>query len=133
MAHPTSLYSGRYKPETIRKKIDEAVLNGRLSREFLGSSLSYRRVPNNWTEVYLRGQATCFDQVKVTLWKGIEIVKTAYPEFEIKVTDAEDAWIEFRSKKAFVLKVNGTELPCAEKRGNLYRYRIFKSGMFCIE
>jgi len=129
----TSLYSGRYKPETIRKKIDEAVLNGRLSREFLGTSLSYRRVPNNWTEVYLRGQATCFDQVKVTLWKGIEIVKTEYPEFEIKVIDAEDAWIEFRSKKAFVLKVNGTELPCSEKRGNLYRYRIFKSGTFCIE
>ena len=70
----TAAFGGVYDND---EKIDEAVLNGRLSREFLGSSLSYRRVPNNWTEVYLRGQATCFDQVKVTLWKGIEIVKTA--------------------------------------------------------
>ena len=123
-----SLFSGKYSPGEIRKKIDEAVSNRRLSREFLGAhEFSFRRVPANWCAVYLAGQAECFHQVHATLWKGLVPGDAAYPELEVNVTE-DDAWMEFRADFPFEVALNGRILPVMRKEGILVRYRIPASG-----
>ncbi len=126
------LFSGKYSPGEIRKKIDEAVANRRLSREFLGAhEFCYRRVPANWCAVYLTGMAECFHQVHATRWKGLIPGEAAYPELEVNVMDS-DAWMEFRADFPFELSLNGRILPVMRKEGRLVRYRIPDSGRLRI-
>ena len=124
------LFSGRYSPAEIKFRIEEAIANQRLSKEFLGAhAFSYRRVPAKWCAVYLLGQASCFHQVQATLWKGLIPRRAAYPELEVTVIESQDAWIEFRSETPFELTLNGDTLPIMWKKGSLVRYRIPASGI----
>ena len=124
------LFSGRYSPAEIKSRIEEAIANQRLSKEFLGAhAFSYRRVPAKWCAVYLLGQASCFHQVQATLWKGLIPRRAAYPELEVTVIESQDAWIEFRSETPFELTLNGDTLPVMWKKGSLVRYRIPASGI----
>ncbi|MBO4303270.1 MAG: hypothetical protein J6A21_01655 [Lentisphaeria bacterium] len=119
--------------EELEEKIETAMKNKRLAREFLGHvQWSKRRVPAYWTYAYLLSTLYGREQLRLTCWKDLEIGKAVYPELEIKVK-APGAFLEFRSEKAVPeVTLDGESLEPKEIRSGLWRVFPEKDGKIVL-
>ena len=124
-------YSGRKSAEEVLSMIERAKVNGRLPREFLGAhQFSYRRVPAEWTYIFLRDTIRSADRPRVTRWKDLEIADAKYPELELDA--GENGWIEFVSEEPFAAEFNQQDIV-PEQNGKYYCFHIAGHGIFKIK
>ena len=122
---------GLMPPEELEEKILQASENNRLSREFLGSALSCRRVPAYWTCAYLLSNLYGREEAKLTRWKDVRIGRAAYPELTLTRTGA-DAFVEFRSDRPPRVTLNGKPLDASPCGNALWRVFPSESGVLCV-
>lgn len=120
---------GLMSREELEKKIVLALKNKRLAREFLGHvQWSKRRVPAYWAYAYLLSTLYGHEEVNLTSWKDVAIVKAIYPEIEIYLT-GKSAFLEFRSKNKLNVFLNGKRIKARNMGNDLWRIFPTKSGI----
>ncbi len=103
-----SWYTGYKSAEELQKLVEKAYRNNRLPKEFLGTELSYRRVPENWCRAYLNTVLRSGKLPSVCAWKNLRIDSIDYPVVRITCL-RPDAWIEFSSRNEIKYTGNGAE------------------------
>lgn len=95
---------------SLKEKIELAMKNKRLAREFLGHvQWSKRRVPGAWTYSYLLTLLYGWEEDHLTIWKDLTLQEAAYPELVIEVT-GQNPMLEIRRKGKGKILLNGKEL-----------------------
>ena len=122
---------GLMSGEELEKKINLALKNKRISREFLGTELSRRRVPSYWTYAYLLSNLYGREEANLTFWKDVKINKALYPALEISVT-GKAPFLEFRSCKTAAVTLNGKLLEVHRIGNDLQRIYPQENGVIKI-
>ena len=125
-----SMLTKRYPFDTMLGMIREARENRRISRGMLGSDLSHRRVPREWTYASLIAELVSGKAPRLSGWYGVRIERAVYPEIDV-LTD-EGGYIDVSSENAVTAKMNGAALTVERKSDTVYRIHIKEDGRLTL-
>ena len=121
-----SIMTGRYSDEKMHALIDRARENSRISRGLLGSNLSGRRVPTEWTYAMLLAELYSRGEPRLAEWRGIEITEARYPSVTVRLTEDKENvhYLAVTSPTEPEITVNGRPAKFTELRRGLWRTEI---------